>query len=335
MPRLQARIFAHLALFRPPQPRETRRPLPEGVAELHRRDAPFRARPHQRRRRFERQEFDGLADAPDGKVDPAAQFGDGKAVRRAFERLQHLPGFVAGGKRAFDEIVDDPAVLFAAEQNPPGVFDPPAGAPDLLVIGHRRPGRLIVDDEAEVGLVETHAERGRGHERLDAVFDQRPLQRLAPLSRLPRVGSDLQSPRPQPFGHPDGVADRQRIDDPAAGQPGQPFGEPGHALGLRGQADCLERERRAVEIAAQHRQVRAERRAEIVGHAVVRGRGRRQQAEVRREVADDAFDQAIVGPEIVPPVGDAMRFVHHQKGDAPGDPGQNFGVEAFVPQAFG
>ena len=55
------------------------------------------------------------------------------------------------------------------------------GAADLLVVGDRRAGPLVVDDEPEVGLVEAHPQRDRRDERLHLVGDERVLEGLALL----------------------------------------------------------------------------------------------------------------------------------------------------------
>ena len=55
------------------------------------------------------------------------------------------------------------------------------GAADLLVVGDHRARRLVVHDEAEVGLVVAHAERARGHDGLELVAQQPLLDVHAPL----------------------------------------------------------------------------------------------------------------------------------------------------------
>ena len=59
-----------------------------------------------------------------------------------------------------------------------------AGPADLLVVGDRRAGRLVVDDEGEVGLVEAHAERRGGDDDLELVVRGAPARwRAGPRSR--------------------------------------------------------------------------------------------------------------------------------------------------------
>ena len=60
-------------------------------------------------------------------------------------------------------------VLHAAQQDGHAAVEGAARPTDLLVVGDGGARRLEVDDEAEVGLVVAHPERGGGDERLDLV----------------------------------------------------------------------------------------------------------------------------------------------------------------------
>ena len=76
-----------------------------------------------------------------------------------------------------------------------------AGAADLLVVGDDRGRLLVVHDEAQVGLVEAHAERDRGHQGLDVVAQQPGLERLALLVVEPAVvRRRVDAPKAQPAG---------------------------------------------------------------------------------------------------------------------------------------
>src|SRR5690606_28169745 len=81
--------------------------------------------------------------------------------QRAARGLQHVEG-VADDRlrreREAGEVRPDLAVLPAGQQDHLGAVDAAAGAADLLVVGDRGLRRAHVDDEAEVGLVEAHAE---------------------------------------------------------------------------------------------------------------------------------------------------------------------------------
>ena len=70
-------------------------------------------------------------------------------------------------------------VLGAGQQQHVGVLGRAARAADLLVVGDGRRRRAEVQHEAEVGLVEAHAERARGDERLDLVALEQRLGLLA------------------------------------------------------------------------------------------------------------------------------------------------------------
>ena len=76
-----------------------------------------------------------------------------------------------------------------------GPLDAAPGPADLLVVGDRRLRRAQVHDEAEVGLVEPHAEGAGGDQRLDPVGEQ-VLLRLQPLGLvvLAAVGGDRRCP---------------------------------------------------------------------------------------------------------------------------------------------
>ncbi len=97
----------------------------------------------------------------------------------AVEHGEHAVGDLGRGERLGDEEVLDVGVLHAAQQDGVAAVEGATGPTDLLVVGDRRARRLEVDDEAEVGLVVAHAERGGGDERLDLVGLQ-PAFRLDP-----------------------------------------------------------------------------------------------------------------------------------------------------------
>jgi len=75
-----------------------------------------------------------------------------------------------------------------------------------------------VHDEGEVGLVETHAERRRGHHDLQLVGQQSPLD-LDPVGvlTLPGVGDGVYVLALQPLGEPVGIVHGEAVDDPAPG----------------------------------------------------------------------------------------------------------------------
>ena len=180
------------------------------------------------------------------------------------------------------------------------------------MVGNHGRRALVVDHEAEVRLVEAHPESGRCHQCLDAVVEQCLLQLLPAFSRLSRAGLHVDPARLEPLRHPVRVADGQRIDDSVAGKQGNLLREPREALRLSGQPYGLKPERRAMEIASQHAQVRAEHDAKVRHDPVIRGRRRGEQPQVPGQRTGDSLNEAIVGPDVVPPVRDAMGLVDDQ-----------------------
>ncbi len=87
--------------------------------------------------------------------------------------------WTVGGNAVSHEVLGDLVVLAAGQEDAVGALDGAARAADLLVVGDRRARPLVVDDEAEVRLVEAHPERDRRHERLHLAGDQGVLERLA------------------------------------------------------------------------------------------------------------------------------------------------------------
>ena len=102
-------------------------------------------------------------------VDDGFQGGGRERPPCGSEGLDHRSGALLGGHGDAGEVGPDVAVLRAGHEQHVGPFGGPARATNLLVVGDRRRGRPDVDDEAEIGLVETHPE-GRGRDQcLDLV----------------------------------------------------------------------------------------------------------------------------------------------------------------------
>ena len=139
----------------------------------------------------------------------------------------------------------------AAQEHHLGVLDRAPGTADLLVVGDHAAGRLVVHDEAEVGLVVAHAERARGDDRLEVVAQQPLLDRDAIVGgAVAAVGLGGDAVAAQPLRDQLGVALGERVDDPRAREVGQVLREPREAVGLAGQVDDLEAQARAPERAA-------------------------------------------------------------------------------------
>ena len=135
------------------------------------------------------------------------------------------------GSRARRSSARSPRPPGPGQQHHLGALDAAAGAADLLVVGDGRGRRPEVDDEAEVGLVEAHAERARGDERLDPVGEQVVLGGAA-LGVVGAAGvrRGRDAARAQERGQLLGRGDGQAVDDPAArqvaagGRPARPSG---------------------------------------------------------------------------------------------------------------
>ncbi len=161
------------------------------------------------------------------QLHPRLERGRGQRAVAGAEHVQHPADALRSGEGHGGEPRPDGLVLIAGQQQHVGVLHGAAGAADLLVVGDRRVRRAEVDDEAEVGLVEPHAECGRGDQSLDLVVEQRPFQRDPLLGvGAAGVGADLVTGGPQRLRDVDGLRDRQGVDDPGAGQVSEVLGEP-------------------------------------------------------------------------------------------------------------
>ena len=196
-----------------------------------------------------------------------------------------------------------------------------------------------MDDEAEVGLVETHAQGAGGDQRLELVGAQPVLELLAlggvrpagvGLHRIPGIG---ECP-----GHVVGRRDGERVDDARAGEVAQVGGEPGE-LGLgMGQLEHAQPQGLAGQRPTDREDVVAtgpELLGDIGDHPLVGRRRRGQHGRGRGQVEQEVLDAAVVGTEVVAPVGDAVRLVDHEQA-APGrQVGQLLGPEGGVVESLG
>ena len=112
-------------------------------------------------------------------------------------------------------------------------------------------------------------------------------------------------------------------------------GKPSEAVGPIGDADGLQGEGRAGEVAAGDRQFVTEDVAEVGDDPVVRGRGGGKEARLGGEAPEEAFHLPVLGTEIVAPVGDAVCLVDDNHADARGDGVKDGGLELGVREAFG
>ena len=117
-------------------------------------------------------------------------------------------------------------------------------------------------------------------------------------------------------GQPLGVGDGERVDDARAGQRRQVVDHPGEPLDRGQPVDHRQLQAGPGQRPAQHERVDV---AELGGHVVgdprVRRRGRGQHRGVRVESPQHVGHPAVVGPEVVAPVGDGVRLVDHQQAE--------------------
>ena len=159
---------------------------------------------------------------------------------------------------------------------------------------------------------------------------------LALLGRERRVvGTGVDATRAEPGGDPLRVGDRQAVDDAAAGQVRQELREPRQPLGLVGERDRPEPERRPCQRAADDPDALPELLGHVRDDPVVGGRRRREDRDRRREAAQDPPDPPVVGPEVVAPVADAVRLVDDEQADRSLDRGKDPVREGLVAEALG
>ena len=231
---------------------------------LHRRELPPARLEHPRDPRLvllpgHRRPHEAAAVLRDGAVDleqlerlldlPVRQvhLGLEAADRRRVDLLQRREDLLHPRRRrerGREEVLGDRVVLATRQQDPVRALDRPPGAADLLVVGDRRARALVVDDEAEVGLVEAHPEGDRRDQRLEPVREQVLLERLALLGGdVGAVRTGVDAAALEPARDPLGVGDREAVDDPGAGHRREVLGEPGEALRLVAQRDRVEVQR--------------------------------------------------------------------------------------------
>ena len=96
-------------------------------------------------------------------------------------------------------------------------------------------------------------------------------------------------------------------------------------------------QRLAVQPPAQHQRVAAadtELRRDILDHSLVGRRGGGQHRHAVAQLADQRADAPVVGPEVVAPVGDAVRLVDHDQAGVARQLRQHVVAEVGVVQPF-
>jgi hypothetical protein len=264
---------------------------------------------------LEAQALQQVAGVHDGAVGRHRDATHRKRLVGRRHRVQNGAELVLLGHRRADEVLVDARVLRAAEQDGVRLGQSTSRSADLLVVRDDGGRLLEVHDEAEVGLVEAHAEGHGGHERLELVAEQPALELLALLVlQSAVVRSCVDAASLEPSGHPIGVGDGQGVDDPRAGQPGHLLGEPREALGLRLQADGLQAQALAGERPAQDVRACAHLLGDIGRDARVGRRRGGEHGRLPAEEVERARQQPVFRAEVVPPVGDAVGLVDdHQR----------------------
>ena len=220
---------------------------------------------------------------------------------------------------ALDEEDVQALVAGRGEEQAAGGTPVAAGATGLLVVGLDRPGHGLVADRAHVGLVDAHAERVGGHD------DPRVARHEAALRLGPRVarhagvvGQHLDAERvAEAPRQPVALRARARVDD--RGQRprlGEHRRDAAVRRLLRRTRDHREGEVRAVE-ARRHVDGIAQPEAgdDVRRHLWRRG-GRGGDDGLGAEPARGVRQAEVVRPEVVPPLRDAVRLVHHEEADA-------------------
>ena len=123
---------------------------------------------------------------------------------------------------------------------------------------------------------------------------------------------------------------------PEPGSCGRWRRQPGEPVGLAGQLDHLEPQARAAQRPAVGAHAGGRELLLDVGdHAVVGGRRRAQHRDAVGQPREHLLDPPVVGPEVVPPVADAVRLVDHQQTDAVDEQRQHAGAELRVVEPLG
>jgi hypothetical protein len=203
----------------------------------------------------------------------------------------------------------------------------------------RRAGRLVMDDEAEIGLVIAHPERAGGDDRLDVVGEQPGLGGHARLAVLvAAVGQRADPGVGQELGDLLSVTLGERVDDPRAAQAGHVLRQPGQPRGRLGKGHHLQSQACAGQrapVGAQGGAARRQLLGDVGDDAVVRGRGRGEHRGVVTQRRQHVPHAAVVGAEIVPPVGDAVGLVDDQQPDRPCEQRQHRLAKARIVQPLG
>ena len=192
-------------------------------------------------------------------------------------------------------------------------------AAGLLVVGLDRGRDGLVADRPHVGLVHAHPERVGGDDDGRGAVHEAPLHVRAQLPRQPCViGDHLHAELPpQPVGEPVRLRARARVDDRRQrALLGQGRGDPpGHRLLVGTRHDGVGQVRAVEPRRDVHRLAQPEPGLDDVPRHLGRGRGGGGDDGLRAEPARRVREPEVVRPEVVPPLGHAVRLVDHEQAD--------------------
>ena len=210
-----------------------------------------------------------------------------------------------------------PDVLRAIEEHCLRGLAVAARAPDLLVVRVERLRDLAVEHPADVGLVDPHAEGGRGDDHLQIRVHE-PLLHGVALAGLHAgvVGGGGHAALAQRSGELLGLPARRDVDDPRLRRRLHRVHQRTQlALGPPLAVEALDREPDVGPVEAAHEHGRIAQPEPLDDLLAHRRRRRRGEGEDRGppERLRRRSDAQVLGPEVVAPFGDAVRLVDHQQ----------------------
>ncbi len=242
------------------------------------------------------------------RVDRAAELADGTVDAAKIVG----PGNVAHGKPP-----DGVRVGRAGEQQRCARRPVPAAAPHHLHVALERVRVVEQANEADVGLVDPHAECRRRHDAADPAVDEIVLhaRTLFGLQTCVVVLHAKPVPAQRSRNALAGVARAGIHDGAAVPHRAQPLHEDAQAILVAGDLLDVVAEVRSDDAGSDDREIAAECRCDLGGR---RGCSRRRHPEHRRiaECFERSADEQVVGPEVVPPHAHAMHLVDDDEADA-------------------
>ena len=209
-----------------------------------------------------------------------------------------------------------PLSRFSAKSRQRAGWPSRPGAARLLVVGLDRARDGLVADRPHVGLVDPHAERVGGDDHRRLAGHEPALDLRAALARQARVVDEdlLSELGAEPLGERLAALARPAVDDRRErARRGERRPDPRVLVRARAAADDREGQVRPVEAGGDpHRVAQPEAPHDVAGHLRRRGR-RRREDRARAEVARRVGEAEVVGPEVVAPLGDAVRLVDDEQ----------------------